>query len=103
MKKVLVALTMILAVGSSVAFAQTVNNAIVAETQVPQEDFVKMDPANLPQAVMQTLAKEYEGTSVKEAYEKGTDEAKVYKVIVTAQDGTETTVVLNAKGETVKE
>lgn len=104
MKKVLVALAMILGVGSSVAFAQEVNNAaVVAEAQVPQDEFVKMDPAQLPQAVMQTLAKDYEGTSVKEAYVKEKDGAKVYKIVVTAQDGTETTVLLNEKGEAVKE
>ena len=104
MKKVLVALAMILGVGSSVAFAQEVNNAaVVAEAQVPQDECVKMDPTQLPQAVMQTLAKDYEGTSVKEAYVKEKDGAKVYKIVVTAQDGTETTVLLNEKGEAVKE
>lgn len=104
MKKVLVALAMILGVGSSVAFAQEVNNAaVVAEAQVPQDEFVKMDPTQLPQAVMQTLAKDYEGTSVKEAYVKEKDGAKVYKIVVTVQDGTETTVLLNEKGEAVKE
>ena len=39
MKKVLAALVMVLGTGSSVVFAQEVNNssAIVAEAQVPQE------------------------------------------------------------------
>ena len=60
MKKVLAALVMVLGTGSSVVFAQEVNNssAIVAEAQVPQDEFVKIDPTELPQAVMQTLAQE---------------------------------------------
>ena len=37
----------------------------MAEAQVPQDEFVKIDPTELPQAVMQTLAKDYEGASVK--------------------------------------
>ena len=51
MKKVLAALVMVLGTGSSVVFAQEVNNssAIVAEAQVPQDEFVKIDPTELPQ------------------------------------------------------
>lgn len=103
MKKVLVAVAMILGAGSSVAFAQKVDNNIVAEAQVTQDEFVKTDPANLPQAVMQTLTKEHEGASVKEAYVKEKDGVKIYKVTVVAQDNTETTIVLNEKGEAVNE
>ena len=49
MKKVLAALVMVLGTGSSVVFAQEVNNssAIVAEAQVPQDEFVKIDPTEL--------------------------------------------------------
>ena len=56
-EKVLAALVMVLGTGSSVVFAQEVSNssAIVAEAQVPQDEFVKIDPTELPQAVMQTL------------------------------------------------
>ena len=104
MKKVLVALALVMGLGSSVAFAQEVNNtAVVEAAQTPQNEFVKMDPAQLPQAVMQTLAKDYEGSSVKEAYVKEKDEAKIYKVVITTQDGQESTVILNEKGEAVQE
>ena len=105
MKKVLVALAMILGVSSSVAFAQEVSNstAVVTETQVPQDEFVKMDPTQLPQAVLQTLATKYENSSVKEAYVKEKDGAKIYKVTVIDQDGQEVEVLLNEKGEAVKE
>ena len=98
MKKVLVALAMVLGTGSSVVFAQE-----VAEAQVPQDEFVKMDPTELPQAILLTLAKNYEGSSVKEAYVKVKDEAKIYKIIILTQDGQETETILNEKGEAVKE
>ena len=105
MKKVLVVLAMILGVSSSVAFAQEVNNSteVVAEAQVPQDEFVKMDPAQLPQAVFEALAKDYEGSLVKEAFVKEKDEAKNYKVVITTQDDKEVQVILNEKGEAVKE
>ena len=98
MKKVLAALVMVLGTGSSVVFAQEVNNssAIVAEAQVPQDEFVKIDPTELPQAVMQTLAKDYEGASV-------TEETTLYKIIIVTQDGQEAETLLNEKGEIVKE
>ena len=50
-----------------------------------------------------TLAKNYEGSSVKEAYVKVKDEAKIYKIIILTQDGQETETILNEKGEAVKE
>ena len=103
MKKVLAALVMVLGTGSSVVFAQEVNNssAIVAEAQVPQDEFVKIDPTELPQAVMQTLAKDYEGASVKEAYVKETEETTLYKIIIVTQDGQEAETLLNEKGERI--
>ena len=105
MKKVLVALAMVLGVSSSVAFAQEAGKSTTAvtETQVPQDVFVKMDPTQLPQAILQALATNYEGSSVKEAYVKEKDGAKIYKVIITTQDGQEAEVLLNEKGEAVKE
>ena len=105
MKKVLVALAMVLGVSSSVAFAQEAGKSTTAvtETQVPQDEFVKMDPTQLPQAILQSLATNYEGSSVKEAYVKEKDGAKIYKVIITTQDGQEAEVLLNEKGEAVKE
>ena len=105
MKKVLAALVMVLGTGSSVVFAQEVSNssAIVSEAQVPQDEFVKIDPTELPQAVMQTLAKDYEGASVKEAYVKETEETTLYKIIIVTQDGQEAETLLNEKGEIVKE
>ena len=79
------------------------NRAEFHIAQVPQDEFVKIDPTELPQAVMQTLAKDYEGASVKEAYVKETEETTLYKIIIVTQDGQEAETLLNEKGEIVKE
>ena len=62
MKKVLVAVALVMGLGSSVAFAQEVSNATTVETnvQAPQDEFTKIDVKELPEAVVQAIAKNYE-------------------------------------------
>ena len=72
MKKLLVAVALVLGLGSSVAFAQA-------------------------------IAKSYEDATIKEAYVAEKETGKVYKVILTTKDAQEVTVLLNEKGEEVKE
>ncbi|MCD8229913.1 MAG: hypothetical protein LUD70_22250 [Bacteroides ovatus] len=105
MKKVLVAVALVMGLGSSVAFAQEVNNSTAVETtaQAPQDEFTKIDAKELPAEVMNTLAKSYEGASIKEAYVAAKETGKVYKVIITTKDTQEVTVLMNEKGEEVKE
>lgn len=59
MKKVLVAVALVMGLGSSVAFAQEVSNATTVETnvQAPQDEFTKIDVKELPEAVVQAIAK----------------------------------------------
>ena len=63
MKKVLVALAMVMGLGSSVAFAFVVSGTQSVEQtqQNPQDEFTKVEVKDLPQAVMNVLAKDYEG------------------------------------------
>ena len=84
MKKVLVAVALVMGLGSSVAFAQNAENAnaVVATAQAPQDEYTKIE--------------------VKEASVTTKEEGKLYKVVVTQKDGTDVTVVLNEKGEEVK-
>ena len=105
MKKLLVAVALVLGLGSSVAFAQEVNNSTAVETtaQAPQDEFTKIDAKELPAEVMNALAKSYEGASIKEAYVAAKETGKVYKVIITTKDAQEVTVLMNEKGEEVKE
>ncbi|WP_455672249.1 hypothetical protein [Phocaeicola sp.] len=104
MKKVLVAVAMIFGLGSSVAFAQEVKETVAVEAQqAPQDEYTKIEVSELPQAVTDALAKGYEGASIKEAYAAAKSDGKVYKVVVVTKEGQEVTVVMNEKGETVKE
>ena len=109
MKKVLVALAMIMGLGTSVAFAHVVESTTAVEQtqQDPQEEFTKIDVKDIPQAVMETLGKEYEGATIKEAFVAERETGKVYKVILTVtledQSTQEVTVLVNEKGEIIKE
>ena len=49
------------------------------------------------------IAKSYEDATIKEAYVAEKETGKVYKVILTTKDAQEVTVLLNEKGEEVKE
>ena len=55
MKKVLVAVALVMGLGSSVAFAQEVINttSVEMQAQVPQDEFTKIDVKELPEAVAQ--------------------------------------------------
>lgn len=70
MKKVLVALTMVMGMGSAVAFAQEPVKlpAMEQNQQTSQDKFTKITVKELPQVVKSTLSKDYEGTIVKEAF-----------------------------------
>ena len=104
MKKVLVAVALVMGLGSSVAFAQEVDNSTAVETtaQTPQDEFTKIDAKELPVEVMNALAKSHEGASIKEAYVVAKETGKVYKVIITTKDAQEVAVLMNEKGEEVK-
>ena len=103
MKKVLVALAMVMGLGSSVAFAYVVSGTQSVEQtqQNPQDEFTKVEVKDLPQAVMNVLAKDYEGAVISEK-----ETGKIYKVVLTItkenQSTEEVTVLLNEKGETVE-
>ena len=105
MKKVLVAVALVMGLGSSVAFAQEVINttSVEMQAQVPQDEFTKIDVKELPEAVAQAVAKNYEGATIKEAYVAEKESGKVYKVILTTKDSQEVTVLMNEKGEEVKD
>lgn len=108
MKKVLVALAMVMGLGSSVVFAhETAGIQSVEQTQQnPQNEFTKAEVKDLPQAVMNALAKDYEGAVIKEAFVSEKETGKIYKVVLTItkedQSTEEVTVLLNEKGEAVK-
>ena len=98
MKKIV----LMVAVVACVAFASQgvqASTVQVSVENVMQDDFVKIEVKELPQAVQDAIAKSYEGSTVKEAYVVG---AKKYKVVLVDKDQKEQTVVLNEKGEVIE-
>ena len=98
MKKIV----LMVAVAACVAFAsQSVQaSAVQASVEnVMQDDFVKIEVKELPQAVQDAIVKSYEGSTVKEAYVAGADGAKV---VLADKDQKEQTVVLNEQGEVIE-
>ena len=89
-------------VGTTVAFAAD-NQTTTASVAVAVNDFVPVEVDDLPQAVKDTLAKDYADYMVKEAaVEANEDGTQTYKVTLTAQDDTEQTVLLSENGEVLK-
>lgn len=105
MKKVLVAVAMIMGLGTSVAFASTSvdSTAVVQSQQTPQDEFKSIEAKELPSEVMNALAKDFEGGTIKEAFVAEKASGKVFKVIALSKDGQESTVFFNEKGEAVTE
>ena len=105
MKKVLVAVALVMGLGSSVAFAQEVKDSTVVETQsqAPQEEFVVIEAEKLPSAVIETLSKNYEGGAIKESFVAVKESGNVYKIIVITKEKEEVTALLDEKGQEVKE
>ena len=70
MKKVLVALAMIMGLGTSVAFAGVSGDTLAVEQtmQTPQDEFTKIDVKDVPAVVINALAKDYEGAALKNAF-----------------------------------
>ena len=102
MKKLFVAVALVMGVGTTVAFAAD-NQTTAASVAVAVTDFVPVEVDDLPQAVKDTLAKDYADYMVKEAaVEANEDGTQTYKVTLTAQDDTEQTVLLSENGEVLK-
>lgn len=102
MKKLFVAIALVMGVGTTVAFAAD-NQTTTASVAVAVNDFVPVEVDDLPQAVKDTLAKDYADYMVKEAaVEANEDGTQTYKVTLTAQDDTEQTVLLSENGEVLK-
>lgn len=106
MKKVLVALAMIMGIGTSVVFAQVSETPAVGQVQQdPQDEFTAIELKDIPQAVLDSLSKDYEGAVVKEAFVAEKESGKIYKVVLTVtnedQSTSEVTVFLNENGESV--
>ena len=103
MKKLFVAVALVMGLGTSVAWANNVwNNSM--ETVIQTDEYIQIELKYVPQAIMDAIAKNYEGSAVKEAHVKTAEGGtKTYKMILIDGEDTETVVLFNDKGEEVKE
>ena len=102
MKKLFVAVALVMGLGTSVAFA---NNFMVmeSETLTMVNDFTPIEVKDLPAAVQEAITKNYAESTVKEAaVEAKEDGTKTYKVVLTDKEGTESTVLFSESGEVLK-
>lgn len=106
MKKSIVALAMMLGVGSSMAFAQdSVEqesfSALWEEQFMPVNEFTPIEEQELPEVVVSTLNSD--GALIKEAYTAFTpDSGRIFKVVILSCDQKEKTVYLDERGNFVK-
>ena len=101
MKKLFVAVALVMGIGTSV-FAYNMNPASI-ETVTTVNDFTPIEVKDLPAAVQEAITKNYADLTIKEAsVEAKEDGTKTYKVVLTDKEGTESTVLFSESGEVLK-
>ena len=102
MKKVLVAVVLMMCIGSFSAFAaETSVDSVVIACEVNQDDFVKVEVKDLPGVVTQSIEKSYPDSVIQEVYVAEKTEGKLFKVILVIE-GKEAIAIFNEKGEEMK-
>ena len=102
MKKLFVAVALVMGLGTSVAFA---NNLMVMESETVTmiNDFAPIEVKDLPAAIQEAITKNYAESTIKEAaVEAKEDGTKTYKVVLTDKEGTESTILFSESGEVLK-
>ena len=103
MKKLFVAVALVMGLSTSVTLANNIWTNRV-ETVISTDEYIQIELKYVPQTIMDAITKNYEGNTIKEAYVKtAEDGTKTYKIILIDGEETETIVLFNDKGETVKE
>ena len=101
MKKLFVAVALVMSLGTTVAFANTCMNEIVASVMV--NEFTPIEVKDIPQAVQDAIAKTYAETTIKEAaVEVKAEGTKAYKIVLTDKNNNESTVFFNEDGSEIK-
>ena len=96
MKKLFLAVALVMGLGTSVAFANNMVSDVEIVTMI--NEFKPIDIKELPQAVQDAIKENYSEAAV-EVAEDGT---KTYKVTLVDAAGTENPVLFNEKGEVQK-
>ena len=101
MKKLFVAVALVMGLGTTVAFAENLTSGV--ETVMAVNDFTPIEVKDLPAAVQEAITKNYAEATIKEAaVEANEDGTKTYKVVLTDEEGTESTVLFSESGEVLK-
>ena len=101
MKKLFLAVALVMGLGTSVAFANNMVSDVEIATMI--NEFKLIDVKELPQAVQDAIKENYSEATIKEAaVEVAEDGTKTYKVTLVDAAGTENPVLFNEKGEVQK-
>ena len=102
MKKLFVAVALVMGLGTSVAFASNVANTM--EVSVMVNEFTPIEVKDLPQAVQDAIAKAYPEATIKEASVEVKEDGatKHYKVVLVDKENAESTTFFCEDGKEVK-
>ena len=81
MKKLFVAVALVMGLGTSVAFAENFHASVDSVNIV--NEFKPIEVKDLPQAVLDAVTKDYAEFTIKEAYVEEVEGPKTYKVVLT--------------------
>ena len=97
MKKLFLAVALVMGLGTSVAFANNMVSDVEIATMI--NEFKPIDVKELPHAIIENYS---EATIKEAAVEVAEDGTKTYKVTLVDASGTENPVLFNEKGEVQK-
>ena len=102
MKKLFVAVALVIGLGTSVAFANSVAN--IMEVSVMNNEFTPIEVKDLPQAVQDAIAKAYPESTIKEAAVEVKEDGatKHYKVVLVDKENAESNVFFGEDGKEIK-
>ena len=101
MKKFFVAVALVMGLGTTVELTWFCSSDV--ETVMAVNDFTPIEVKDLPAAVQEAITKNYAESTIKEAaVEANEDGTKTYKVVLTDEEGTESTVLFSESGEVLK-
>lgn len=102
MKKLFIAIALVMGLGTSTALASNVTNGIEVSAMV--NEFTPIEVKDLPEAVQEAIAKAYPESTIKEASAEVKEDGanKHYKVILANKGNTETTVFFEENGKEIK-
>lgn len=100
MKKLFVAVALVMGLGTSVAFAENFHASVDSVTVV--NEFKPIDVKELPQTVQDAVAKDYAQFTIKEAYVEEMEGTKTYKVVLTDSEDNTAAVLYSEKGEVLE-